>query len=172
MEDNPQCILETSRTWMRHLTIDDAEFFYALNNDPLVMQYTGDAAFQDQQAARDFLAHYDQYAKYGVGRMAVLLKENNECIGWCGLKFHPDTNQYDIGFRFFRNYWGQGYATETAKAVVDYGFRQLQLSRIIGRAMKENNASIKVLEKCGMTYVQESACGGEPGVLYVIDNNL
>src|SRR5690606_7313539 len=97
---------------------------------------------------------------------AVINKETGEFLGWCGLKL--DGNETDIGFRFFEKFWNKGYATESAKACLDYGFNDLRLNEIIGRAMKENTASIKVLEKIGLKYEKEMDCALHPGVLYRI----
>jgi RimJ/RimL family protein N-acetyltransferase len=163
--------LETERTILRNLTIDDAEEFYALNLDKEVLKHTGDKPFENIQAAKDFLTNYDQYKKYGVGRLAVIEKATSKFIGWCGLKYNPDKDEYDIGFRFFREYWNKGFATETAKRCIDYGFNELSIARIVGRAMKENNASIKVLEKIEMTFKETFNFDGQDGVIYERTNN-
>jgi RimJ/RimL family protein N-acetyltransferase len=75
-------------------------------------------------------------------------------------------DETDIGFRFFRKFWGRGYATESAAACLDYGFGQLGLHRIIGRAMELNTASIRVLEKIGMRKVGPVEFEEHPGVLF------
>jgi [ribosomal protein S5]-alanine N-acetyltransferase len=166
--------LETERTWLRVLLPDDASFMYALNLDPEVMRYTGDMPYISVEAARGFLQGYDQYMKYGVGRYAVIEKSSNSMIGWCGLKYHPECNEYDLGYRFLRNYWNKGFATETSLRFLKHGFMELATPAIVGRAMKENIASIHVLEKIGMRYVKEYNFNGAPGVEYMItkDNYL
>lgn len=158
--------LETERTILRELTIDDAEDFYNLNLDREVLRYTGDEPFVNVEAAETFLAGYDQYEKYKVGRFAVIDKVTSKFIGWCGLKYSTEKDEYDIGFRFFRQYWSKGYATETAKKCLDYGFQDLKIQRIVGRAMKANVASVKVLEKIGMDFKQDFDFEGEEGVIY------
>lgn len=165
-------IITTSRTYLRQLTVEDAVHFFNLNNDPDVLQFTGDEPFNTVADAATFLAVYDQYTKYNVGRWAVMEKERGDFIGWCGLKYHPDTNEYDIGFRFFKKYWNQGFATETAAAVLDYGFNVLHIPVIIGRAMRANSASIKVLEKIGMQFDKHFDFDGRDGVLYIKHRKL
>jgi len=161
-------LFTTERLLLRELTPDDAQHFYDLNTDPLVIQYTGDPPFDDVAAARSFLENYDQYRNYGYGRWAVVLKETEEWIGWCGLKYEAEYGDTDIGYRFFRKHWGKGYATESAKASLEYGFVNLKLDEIVGRAFKENTASIKVLEKIGMQFDREILIDGEfPAVQYV-----
>jgi [ribosomal protein S5]-alanine N-acetyltransferase len=161
-----QVCLATERIQMRNLKIDDAEDFYALNLDQEVIKLTGDHPFENLQAAKDFLTNYDQYEKYGVGRLAVIDKTTSKFIGWCGLKYSPDKDEYDIGFRFFRQYWNKGFATESARKCLYFGFVDLGLAKIVGRAMKENIASIKVLEKIGMTFKESFDFDGHEGVIF------
>jgi [ribosomal protein S5]-alanine N-acetyltransferase len=158
--------LETERTFLRKLTVDDAENFYALNLDELVLKYTGDKPFENIQSAQELLKNYDQYEKYGVGRLAVIEKETLKFMGWCGLKYSPVKNEYNIGFRFFRHYWNLGFATETAKKCLENADRKLGIERVVGRAMKENSASIQVLEKIGMKFKEPIDFNGREGVLY------
>ncbi|MEZ5106325.1 MAG: GNAT family N-acetyltransferase [Draconibacterium sp.] len=158
--------LETERTIMRKLTKEDATHFYTLNLDKEVLKYTGDKPFENLQASVDFLTNYDQYEKYGVGRLAVIDKETSEFLGWCGLKFSEDKNEYDIGFRFYKKHWNKGFATETAKKCLDFGFNKLKIEKIVGRAMTENIGSIKVLEKIGMTLKENFDFEGQKGVIY------
>lgn len=166
-------ILETPRLILRELTPEDYQDFFDLNNDPEVVRYVGDGAFASLNAAKKFLENYDQYEKYGMGRWAVILKPDNEFTGWCGLKFQPElseSGEVDLGYRFFRKYWGQKIATESAKASVAFGFNTLGLKRIVGRVMSGNNASVKVLENCGMHYVKEMKFDEHPGLWYEIEN--
>lgn len=162
-------ILETPRLYLREMTVDDASNAYGLNLDPDVVKYTGDVSFVSVDEAREFLANYDHYKKYGFGRWAVIEKMNHEFLGWCGLKYTPEDDEFDIGFRFLKKYWNKGYATEAAKPCIEFGFNKWDMQVIVGRAMKENIGSIKVLEKIGLTYSRDSKCGGEPGVIYSIE---
>ena len=74
----------------------------------------------------------------------------------------------DIGFRFFKEFWNQGFATETANRCLEFGFYDLGLKEIVGRAMVRNVASIKVLEKLGMTFKNTFDFDGEKGIIYQI----
>jgi ribosomal-protein-alanine N-acetyltransferase len=162
--------LKTERTAMRKLNVEDAVDFFNLNLDYEVIQYTGDLPFENIQASIDFLSRYDQYEKYGVGRLAVIDKTSLQFMGWCGLKYNQEKNEYDIGFRFFKKYWNQGFATETAIRCLEYGFDELKIDRIVGRAMKENVGSIKVLEKLGMKLKNCFDFEGQQGVVYELTN--
>lgn len=162
-------MIETERLILRKAELTDAPFFYELNSNPLVIKYTGDSAFKDLQGAEN-IVHFlqSQYDKNGYARLTVIEKSLQLPIGWCGLKFHEDTNETDIGYRFMQKYWNKGYATESAKACLEYGFNKLNLNRIVGNAMKENPASIAVFKKLGMTYFADELLHDEPAVIYEI----
>jgi RimJ/RimL family protein N-acetyltransferase len=156
--------LETDRLFMRPLTEADAAEMYALNADPEVIRYTGDGPFESVEAAAKFLREYKAYELYGVGRMAVILKDTGEITGWCGLKYHPDSGETDLGYRLMKKYWNMGIATESSLAHLNYGIHTLGLKRIIARAMHENAASIRVMIKCGFVFEQNtSECMDEDG---------
>ncbi len=164
-------IIESERLILRELDIKDSESFFKLNSDPLVLKYTGDVPFSSITAAQTFLLNYSDYKKNGYGRWAVILKETSSFIGWCGLKLNEE-NLIDIGFRFFKEEWGKGFATESAKSVIDYGFNTLKLKEIIGRASKNNISSIRVLEKLNMNFWKEDSFEGvEESVYYRIKNS-
>jgi [ribosomal protein S5]-alanine N-acetyltransferase len=161
-------ILETERLLLRELTPDDAAFAFELNSDPEVVRYTSDGPFDSEEQARTFLENYSDYVHNGYGRWGVVLKETNELLGWCGIKRDRETQEIDLGFRFFRRNWNKGYATEAASVCLDLGFNQLNMERIVGRAMKANTASARVLEKVGMRFVEEFEEDGDIWLLYEI----
>jgi ribosomal-protein-alanine N-acetyltransferase len=132
-----------------------------LNLDPEVTRYTLDPMVNIDQA-KEVLEKVilPQYALYNHGRWAAHTKSNMEFIGWCGLKMRPELNEVDLGYRFLKSTWGNGYATEAAHASIRYGFEKLNLTRIVGRALPGNLASIRVLEKCAMNYVGEETIEG------------
>ena len=160
-------ILRTERLILREFGLSDAECFYRLNADPDVIKYTGDLPFNSIDDAELFLANYNEYGKNGYGRWAVIDKESGSFIGWCGLKLNEE-NLIDLGFRFFKSVWGKGYATESARACLDYGFSKLNLKTIIARTMVNNIPSVKVLEKIGMKFWKEDYCEGLGNTLYYI----
>lgn len=164
-------IIETERLLLRTFTIDDASLIYELNLDPAVIRYTYDP-IKDIEHAREVLEKVilPQYVLYNHGRWAVHLKPTLEFIGWCGLKYIPQRDEIDLGYRFKKESWGKGYATEAAYACIKYGFEKLNMRRIIGRAIPENEGSLHVLEKCGMTFITEEIVDGYPARTYEIVN--
>ena len=166
-----EIILETERLFLREFVSSDGFHFFHLNNDLEVMQFTGDKAFNSMDEAQEFIDGYDDYRKNGFGRWAVCLKTTNLFVGWCGLKLDKKTNEVDIGYRFYKKYWGEGFATEAAKGCIDYGFSTLNLKMIVGRSYVKNKASIKVLEKCNLTFEKEILYDNKSAVLYTIYND-
>jgi [ribosomal protein S5]-alanine N-acetyltransferase len=164
-------VFETDRLLFRRFTEDDAPLLYDLNLDPEVIRYTHDP-LTDVEHARKVLKEVilPQYILYNHGRWAVHLRSGLEFIGWCGLKYLTETNEVDLGYRLKKNFWGNGYATEAARACIKYGFATLNLDRIVGRALPANLASIKVLEKCGMEYLHEEMMHGYLHKTYQVTN--
>lgn len=158
-------IIESERLFLREFNVSDSENLYRLNSDPEVIQYTGDVKFNSIKEAEIFIKNYEEYNKYGYGRWAVCLKSNEKFIGWCGLKFNEE-NLVDLGFRLFKIFWNRGFATEAAQACIDYGFSEIGLEKIIGRSLKSNLASIKVLQKAGMSFWKNSICHGKDECVY------
>lgn len=162
-------ILETPRCYLREMDpILDATNAFELNNDFEVIRYTGDIAFENSAAAEIFLQNYKDYERFKMCRWAVIRRSDEAWLGWCGLKFLPDTNEVDLGYRFHQKFWNHGYATETASICIEYGFNKLSLDRIVGRAEIANIGSIRVLEKCGMTFIKHMSFHGNAGVEYEI----
>ena len=148
--------IETERLILRQYTEDDAPAFFALNSDPEVMRYVPDELMVNVDQAREILRSHPMvdYRERGFGRWACILKASGEYIGFCGLKYLKEIDDVDLGFRFIPSQWGKGLATEAALASVHYGFDELKLDHIVGLAELENRASIRVLEKVGMQFVQ------------------
>jgi RimJ/RimL family protein N-acetyltransferase len=162
-------ILKTKRLYLREFIPSDGYHFYHLNNNEKVLKYTGDIPFKTEEEAYIFIENYAEYKNYNYGRWAVCLRKTDEFIGWCGLK--NSNNEVDLGFRFYQKYWNNGYATEAAIACLNYGFTSLKMVNIIARAYKENIASIKVLQKCAMTFQKHIIYDGVPAVLYSKTNH-
>jgi len=168
MHDTGKHILDTPRLHLREFTPSDAALFYELNSDPDVVRYTGDGPFESVEAAEAFIRNYPDYKKNGFGRWLMFTKDTNEFIGWCGLKLVD--GEVDLGYRLRKKHWKKGYASEAAQACLDYGFNQLGMQRIIGRVATENHASIRVLEKMGMTFEKQGTCDHiENALFYVIE---
>jgi len=167
---------ETERLILRELMPADAEGMFDMNNDPDVHRYLGNkpvTSIEQSIAEIEFIRK--QYVEKGIGRWAVIEKTSGNFLGWSGLKLITETtnnhiNYYDLGYRFSKRFWGKGYATETAMAVIDYGFTELKLNEIIGIADINNLGSIHVLEKVGLKRVSVFDYDGTKHVWMKIEN--
>jgi len=164
-------ILETRRLLLRRFTEADAPLVFRLNSDPEVLQYLHEPLLMDEAHAQKIIKEIilPQY-RHQLGRWAVHTKEDGAFIGWCGLKYRPELDEIDLGYRFSKASWGKGYATESSKQVLDFGFRELRIPTITGRAHIENAASLKVLEKIGMQYVKDEVVDDCPVKTYIAHN--
>ena len=147
-------IIETPRLHMRKLTIEDADFVFKLVNEPSFLENIGDKGVRNLEDARQFILEgpWTSHQERGYGEFLVELKEGGDPIGLCGLLFRESLNVSDIGCAFLPKYWRRGYAYEAACAVMEYGRSTLGIDKIVGLASEENLASIKMLEKLGMSF--------------------
>ncbi|WP_438962444.1 GNAT family N-acetyltransferase [Nonlabens sp.] len=146
---------ETERLLLRPFQEDDAPFLFELNSDEEVMRYTGDVPFKSIEEARKFAIDYihkpdSQFIKYQMGRLAVIRKEDHAFIGWSGLKYHPEENFVDTGYRLMKKYWGKGYATESTKRVLQHGFEDHELDAVVAHVHEHNIGSQRVALKLNM----------------------
>jgi RimJ/RimL family protein N-acetyltransferase len=148
---------------------DDAAYLVALNADPEVTRYTGDAGGLTDERAREVIARLQREAIERLGRMVVVDVATGERLGWCGLKREPEIGGIDLGYRFFRQHWGKGFATEAARACLDFGFGDLALEEILAWVVPENAASVRVLEKLGFRRTGATRIHGEEMHTYAMD---
>lgn len=161
-------ILETERLILREMVLEDANDLYEMDADAEVQKYTGDIVPTSVNDIVKRISNYPDYKKYGYGRWTTVLKESNEIIGWCGLKYLDDIQDTDLGYRWKPKHWNKGYATEASMACLKYGFEQLNLNQVVAQVLPENDASVRVLEKVGMTYWKQLNTEENPGLFYRI----
>lgn len=167
--------METERLIFRPLAASDDVHLFELDSNPKVHTYLGNEPVTDIQQVRDVIANIQwQYSEFGVGRMATLLKDTGEFIGWAGLKRERNVPRYgifyDLGYRFMPQYWGKGYASEAAAFFVKYGFEVLKLDKINAYADADNLASRRVLEKAGLRFVEYFDYEGTEEAWYELKN--
>ena len=138
-------ILTTQRLVLTPMSLADAPDMVRLNSDPEVTRFTGDGPFSSLDQAEALVKGYDQYTRFGTGRLICRLVSDGSFLGFCGLRTDPDTNVVDLGFRLSKRWWGMGFAREASEVCINYGFDTLGLSLITARAMPENLASTGLL---------------------------
>jgi RimJ/RimL family protein N-acetyltransferase len=147
-------VIETDRLVLRRLSTDDAEFINELLNQPSFLRYIGDKEVRNSADAVRYIqtGPIASYERFGFGLYLVELKETGASIGICGLLKRDSLPDVDVGFAFLPNYWSQGYAFESASAVMTYGREVLGLRRIVAITSPDNDASIRLLERIGLRF--------------------
>lgn len=151
---------ETERFILREVLPIDTEGFFELNADPEVHKYLGNKPIiSTAQAIEDINFIRAQYLSNGIGRWAIIDKKTNQFVGWTGLKLITEEtnrhiNYYDLGYRLIKKYWGQGIATETALASLEYAFDKLKANEVYAIADCENDGSNKILNKIGFSFIE------------------
>jgi ribosomal-protein-alanine N-acetyltransferase len=165
---------------MRDILKTDVDGIFELDSDPLVHKYLGNNPIKSRKKAAIIIQFIkQQYKNLGIGRFAAIEKSSGDFIGWSGLKLNIGEKEalngksdfYDIGYRFIPKYWGKGYATESSLAIMDFGFKTMNLEMICGAAEKENIASNKVLKKIGLKFVNEFTYENIPCNWYELKRN-
>lgn len=143
--------IETERLIIRPFTFDDLDAYHRqVYSDADVTRYLPGGRPRSRQETEDVIAYFiDHEQRYGYSISAVLDKSTGELIGHCGLH-RFDNGDVEIGYSFARACWGQGYASEAARAMLRYSFETLALGEIIALAMPANLASQRVMQKIGM----------------------
>ena len=145
--------LETERLLLREFEEDDWKAVHEYGSDPEVCKHVSWGP-NTEEDSRAFVARAlsDQQEEPRMHyNFALVLKSDNLLIGSCGLHVSsPERREGWIGYSFNRRFWGQGYATEAARAVLGFGFRELKLHRIFATCDPVNVSSARVLEKIGM----------------------
>lgn len=144
-------VAQSDRLYFKQFCPKDVEGFYQLNNNIENIRFTGDKPFASREQTLEFIENYDHYRRHGFGRWSLYLKENNQYVGFCGLRFTEQTGEVDIGYRIDQRFWGLGLASEATHIALDLGFSHYGLELITSRAREDNPASSRVLIKNGFT---------------------
>ncbi len=180
-------IIETPRLLIRELVDGDDEAMFDMDSDPEVHRFLGNHPYTDIGQSRENIAFIRrQYAEHGIGRWAVVLKEDGTFIGWTGFKrmveaVNGHIHHLDFGYRHARRFWGKGYASEAAKAALEYGVDSLGFTDVYAMTDVGNAGSRRILEKLGFRldgiFAYDAAPSwrahyGEPTTWYVLDRSL
>ena len=165
--DVPGKVLETERLTLRHLTEDDVDAIYAVVGDPLAMKYYP-RTFTREDAAGWVARCQERYRKDGYGLFAVVTKADGAVIGDCGLMRQDVEGEslLEVGYHLRRDCWGHGYATEAARACMDYAFRKFAADQVVSLIVPENQPSRRVAERNGMQVEREVIFHDLPHLLY------
>lgn len=146
--------IETERLILRPFTLDDAPEVQRLAGDMAIAATTTNIPhpYKDGMAEDWIKTHEERFEKGELANFAIVLKKKNNLIGAIGLQIKKVHENGELGYWIGKPYWGRGYCTEAAQAVLKYGFRVLKLNRIYATYMSDNPSSGRVMEKIGMRY--------------------
>jgi RimJ/RimL family protein N-acetyltransferase len=163
-------IFETDRLILRKPTVADAEFMLRLVNEPSWLQYIGDRNVHSLEDAENYLLNgsIKSFHERGYGFGIVMLKGSNTPIGMCGFAKRDYLEDVDIGFAFFPEYTGQGYAFEVASTCMEYGRSTFRFNRVVAITTQNNESSIRLLKKLGMELEKTVMVDGEELNLFSI----
>ncbi|TWT27141.1 GNAT family N-acetyltransferase [Planomicrobium sp. CPCC 101110] len=162
--------IQTARLVMRPYQDEDFGFLCSLFSDPEVVRFIGNGQTRNKDGAMEFLYWiYRSYKTHPKLGLRVLVRKNDgKLIGHAGLV--PQTvngfEELEIGYWIARDHWGQGYATEAAAALKEYGRRQLGKKRFVSLIQPANEASRKVAERIGMELEKEIMLAGRKVCVY------
>lgn len=159
--------IRTSRLLLRRWRAEDVEPFAAICRDPELMRYIGSGTTQThEQAALSVDAFEREWEENGYGLFAVEFVGGDQMIGFTGLAvatFLPEIlPTVELGWRFARSAWGNGYATEAAQAALDFALVQLRLPEVVSIYQTNNHASARIVQKLRMRFDRETVdatCG-------------
>ena len=161
--------LDTERLELHPFTADDADFVLRLLNEPSFLRYIGDRGVHDLESARRYIADgpVAGYARDGHGLMRVVRKADGKALGMCGVLKRDTLPDPDIGFSFVPPHWSQGYAFESARAVMRHARDVLGVGRILAITTKDNEPSMHLLAKLGFRFDRMMTMGSEELRLFV-----
>lgn len=165
-------LLETDRTFMRPFQDEDLIDLCTILGDPLVMRHTATGRPKTPSLTANYLYSQQEHQEiYGFSLWAVFRRSDGRLIGQCGLARLRTTGETTLGYTLAQDCWGNGYATETTIAWLHYGFGPLELDRIMAAVKPDNLASLRVLNKLGMSFDRTDTFYNCPCSYYAIDRD-
>jgi RimJ/RimL family protein N-acetyltransferase len=161
--------LETERLTLRPFRETDATALFELSQDPDVMRYVGDRRVPTHQEAWRAIAGWiGHWALRGYGQWAVEERASGDLIGRAGIINPADWPGPEVGYLLGRAWWGRGYATEAARAAMDWGFREIDFAELLSLIDPANQASIAVATRIGESLRGETDLMGNRVLVYGI----
>lgn len=156
MADKTENIPKTQRLYMREMEQDDFNALCKILQDEETM-YAYNGAFGDEETQEWLDRQISRYRRYGFGLWALVLKENGEMIGQCGVTMQPwkDKEVIEVGYLLRRDCWHKGFATEAARACKEYAFDILNADEVCSIIRDTNTASQRVAKRNGMKITDE-----------------
>jgi RimJ/RimL family protein N-acetyltransferase len=164
--------ITTSRLILRAFTKEDVEPLHRILGEEDVLRYFPNPNPPSQdQVGKLISSQLKHWAEHGYGWWAVEPRWENSLIGWSGLQFLPETKEVEVAYLLDKAFWGKGLASEAAQASLQFGFENFELESIVAIVHPENIASQRVIEKLGMSFVDQARYFGMDCYRYSIDRS-
>ena len=147
-------MFETERLILRPFDEEDADAVFEMRSDEDVMRFIRPIQTNRGETMNWIRMLSEKWDTENIGFCAVVEKETKNFAGWCGLWRLKETGEFEVGYAIAKNFQRKGYATEATRRILDYGFNELDLKKIVAVAYPENEASQNVMKRLGMKYVK------------------
>ncbi|HUI84110.1 MAG TPA: GNAT family N-acetyltransferase [Candidatus Binatia bacterium] len=156
---------------LRRLCPADVDAIFAIIGDPIAMQYFP-RSYTWEDAVEWIERNLRRYERDGYGIMAIVLNTTGDVIGDCGIARQDveGESMLEVGYHLRRDHWGHGYATEAARACMDYAFRELGAGKVVALIRPGNMPSRRVAERNGMRVERQVTHAGLPHLMYAAGN--
>jgi len=164
--------IRTARLFLQPYQRTDVDELHRLWTDPGVRQYLWDDRIIPLQLAAEVVeSSLADWATHGLGQWVIYQLDSDEVIGFCGFRWSEAGTPPELLYGLFPIYWGQGLATEAARAVLTYAFQQLGIEQVWAATDPPNVASIRVMERLGMQFDRRGQLNGLDTVFYTLSRS-
>jgi RimJ/RimL family protein N-acetyltransferase len=162
----------TVRLILRPFTTEDVEPLHHILGEEGVLRYFPNTNPPSRDRVQKMIAaQLKHWQEHGFGWWAVELRSRHGLIGWSGLQFLPETDEVEVAYLLGKAFWGQGLATEAARASLQFAFQDVGMGTIVGIVHPDNVASQRVLEKLGLSFVDKAPYFGMDCYRYSIERS-
>jgi [ribosomal protein S5]-alanine N-acetyltransferase len=161
--------IETARLRLRPFTLHDVDALHRLWTEPEVRQYLWDGVVITRERVESIINNsVKSFSDHGFGLWAVLPRDENFLVGFCGFWFFHQPPRLELLYGISAAHWHKGLATEAARAMIDYGFRELLFERIEASTDAANVSSSRVMERAGMSFWKREMTNGMDTIYFAI----
>jgi [ribosomal protein S5]-alanine N-acetyltransferase len=162
--------IETERLLLRAFTTADVPSMLGIYGDPDVMRHVRGVGVLDRRGTEALLEQYEQAQRErGFSTWAVVEKASGRTVGDAGFEVYRSTGEPELGYTLAADAWGRGFGSEAARACVDAAFAHLAVGRIVAKVEVDNERSLRLARRLGMTPIERIEVEGRPHVLLALE---
>ena len=159
--------IETKRLFFKQLTSFESVSFFEIVGDPEVMKFwIGGADNNIEESEKRIIEINNHWEKHGFGDWGIFEKQSETLIGFAGLHYIQNMDDVNIGYAFKKSEWGKGFAYETCQFIINHAFNSLKLKKVAAVIWPQNKVSIKLIEKCGFQFQENTIWNNGARVIY------